>query len=643
MSPTAAAVLQEEYEAARRAIVKGLGAYPFSYARVLGRQTTPADEWRLRGLSNGDFVLATEAREGGTHELRGKDAKQPPMTAHRTAAVRAPDAQSSASSVSLPMQAKPPRWPSLLQLTREIERHTMTRTYLWEISPVKKTATASSNSLFTTSDAYAATPSLLAFYTVSVLSRIAEHAVRHAWRGGPHLYPKRRVPERNSAFAFSGCPRLTLEDVTSQQWDRAEAAHFLISVLQHSCIQQDLRQRLWTAAQCYHRDILQDLDSLARGTRQEGGRKSFIAVDDSRAASTAFQVPLEEVKRQLFAFPAHIHFSVVPSADVFAGAAGNKGKVVVQPLRSSHWFHFSSSDRDVMRIFSERPHTDIFMPSKAFTEVTKMANQGAPMHKTRTTQDQLWLLLSEMSRLRILVGYLLHLEAFLYKMRCAAEVSPGEHTASDGKGVTRQGLSTADAQAAHDARYVGEVFHFLEIQLHMQLQRRHHSLRFLSKHKIQYAASEAAEDSNGSPATFGEDDVASNGASTSGSRLQEEARCFSTVQGLFTAFIRALEGDPRHTLPEKGGAPAQVETAEKKAPDIGSGELQGGGLHATRVNPRKSVDQRANSTGKTTHLSADDEAFLQAVVSSLPSETRHAAKNRGSSQWRHKTPERKTR
>ncbi|KPI84813.1 hypothetical protein ABL78_6141 [Leptomonas seymouri] len=619
-----AALLGNDYAAARRAFLKCVGAEPFSYARIVGRAMPSVNECNLRGLSNDDFVATDAAGDGEAQRMPGRDAVPSPAT-ERSAAVKKPVKELSVTSAAAPsaspIHPNPPRWPSLLQLCREVERYTMTRSYLWETSDARTQASVVPRGLLTTSDDYAATPSLLALYPFSVLSRVAEHAVRHAWRGGPHLYPGGIPPERSAVFNFIGCPQLRLEDVASQQWDRAEAAHILLSVVQHPCIQKDLRQRLWTAAQRYHRDLLNDLDALTQGTAAEGRGNDVVEMQGFRTTDAPATVPLADVKRQLFSFPASVHFAVVPSTDASSGKAGESRRVVLQPLSSSHWFHFTSANSDVLRILSERPHTDIFVPPKPFIEVSRAVSGRTRRQKMRTTQDQMWLLLSEMSRLRVLIAYLLHLEEFLYNMRKAASLSPARRKALGGTGDVHPGSARVDAQAAHDAHYVGEVFHFLEVQAHAQLQRRVHNRRFLSKYRMRLAVDDEADEGGIANHTLRGDDVSRSGASRTCLYGQGGVKCFSTVQGLFTAFIQALERGDSWGSVQRSGA-ADLEVGEREYRKVGSGKLKTGSQHTSQVNSNTFVDLGAESETQEIPLSPDDRNFLEAIVSARPSTPR---------------------
>lgn len=643
LSPEGAAELRKHYQDARRAFLKGLRAYPFSYSGITKRPSTFDDEYRLRGLSNDDFVLMStssgaherKATERTAEEGKGETAVTPSFASKNPVQLRK-NRRATPLSPAPPVKGIPVRWPSLLQLTREVERYNMTRHYLWDIVVDRQQPSDPahvSRQLVTTSDANGATPSLLALYPFSVLSRLAEHAVRHAWCGGPHIYPKGRFPDASFAFNFTGCPRLTLADVASQQWNRAEAARFLVAAMQHSSIQKDLRQRLWTAAQRYHRDILTDVDALAHASGGEAAEKQSrrVYLTGGRPTQHTTTIAVEDLKQQLFSFPAHVHYTVLPPA----GAAPSRpaslnyrncgeGRVVLQPLRSSHWFHFAAADSAVVEILAERPHTDVFLPGTPFAFVTGSVegkSAAAAPRANVTTQDQLWLLLSEMVRLRLLVSYLLHLEVFLRNMRNATSPFPtGSRAAFDAPhaAATEASESSSAAQETHDALCVNEVFHFLDVQVHADLQRRSHNRRFLSKYQMRLEASEEGGNGEGCDFTSSGDALSENLSSSL--RGRRSTVCFSTVQELFTAFTKAME---KGAGGEGRDAPACTAASAQDVHE-GSDKLERQKGSTARVEQNTDgchPKVRAKGDGQAAPLSSADASFLAAVLAPWPKKT----------------------
>lgn len=637
LSQDEAAHLRAKYEAERRAFVKGLRLRPFSYARVTGRPTCDEAAGKLRGLSYGDYTplnntpTTTEGAKGRADRYAEKTPEE-----ISSAALAAGRRFPASSSSSLQMHSTPLHWPSFTQLTQELEHHTMTRTYLWESYDSHKGRTAAlpkSASPITTSSVYASTPSLLALYPYSVLLGVVEHAVRHAWRGSPRVYPANRLPTPDDRFRFTGCPRLTPQDVAGQDWDRGEAAHFLLSVLQQRCVQQDLRRRLWAAAQRYHRTLLTDLELLstpANDNDRDSNSVPFIELDSGQGSQHTVKVPLEKVRRELFSFPADVHFTLAPRSEISVVHDSKRGRVILRPLRSSHWFHFVSQDRDVVRVLSERPHTQLFVPASAFAKVTDDAEKLGGHQRTWTTQEQLWLLLSEMVRLRILVAYLLHLETFLFQMRNAAPSSSARvRKGGAGERVLEGGAAAQYAQEAHDALYVGEVFDFLDIQPHHQLQRRSHNLRFLSKFQISCdtPGELSGDDGQGGSQRGGDAADPSSGVPSPEGKPTHSC-CFSTVQELFSAFSKAMgvgvvvPGDAKVVSSPPSAKSGAAGSVKRRSEAEGYPRVQEE-LHGAHV--PGNVDGVAGDAP----LSATDESFLAAIMAQRHAGTRdHRGKRR---------------
>lgn len=517
LSASDAAALATGFQAARDAFLGSLGVCAFPYSSLTGQTEAPTEVGGLRGLTYDDYAVLIGTRSSSNN------------TNTRGSCLESVGAAPSPSPVPAESAAAPAHWPTLRQLTKQTARYVAaqrqlradTATSAESISPTSPTNTAASQ---------------LASLPYTLFSLLAEHAVRHAWRGGPHVYPHRRLPVSTDPFPLTACPRLRQKDVAGTQWERREAAHFLLAALRHPCVQTDLRQHLWAAAQGHHRDILHDLAALTEEKKGEDG-EPFVSLRGGHTTAASTRVPLAVLQRDLFSFPEGVHYTPATTSQQQQQPHRDKNSVVLRPPNSSsHWFHFTSTNAAVLAVLGERPHTDVFLPTPSFAPVhgatSSVNTTTAAATATRvTTQGRLWLLLSEMVRLRLVVAHLLHLERLLFRLR-AASTSPEDDVAA--------------------ASAVEEVFAFLSLEPQSELHRVRHARRFLLRYDLQPSVPVEAQEKGESPRTF------------------------STVQGLFNAFTRAPKKPADARAVDGSAGRSGTCTGGVSAPETASNEMVAG-------------------------------------------------------------------
>uniref|UniRef100_A0A1E1J2Q3 Uncharacterized protein n=1 Tax=Leishmania guyanensis TaxID=5670 RepID=A0A1E1J2Q3_LEIGU len=648
------AVLQAQYREARKQLVGALLMQPFSYNSILARAsgsspTALADMYDLRGLCSAayDFLQESPNRDPTAQQSAScaSEADMPPsesapVTVVSTDAGPAGSAKrlsSSTTSVAGAPAAAVVRWPTVSQMTKAVERRIMDYRYVWRTanrlasdrveveqkrcvlaSPSDATQ-APTTPIFTGGSL----PFLLATIPHNLLFSIAEHAILHAWYGGPHVYPNAKIPNPNSAFDLNDNPLLRVDDVTSLQWDRAQAADFLVVVLRQPAVQRELRQRLWGAAQSYHRSVIRKLESLGMKRRAEGVSKDaadnfFILLDQEPGMPTPLSVSLREIRDDLFSFDEHMYFVRVSPSSY---SSPWKCRVDCQPLRSTHLFRFVSSHADVVAAFRDRPRSNVSDALFRFSSLdgnTSAKASAAPV--SLSTRDKLWLLLSEMVRLRYLVAYLLNLEVILHQVRNNHSRSQREQPAP--KEVDRASfpasrhLEQADVQDAENANCIAAVFHFLGIRIHPRLAVSSHHHRFLRLARVRHCERPTVSKPPGAS-------TAAHEASDAGMSVTHEDRRYRTVQELFSAFSKALDAA---TVPlSQPQATVASYTPSAKSACEGQG-APGDGIevmsdvldHMRDSSGLQSVAQARNVSDGSSLLSDTDTEFLKAILSVAP-------------------------
>lgn len=641
----------EQYREARRQLLGALHVQPFSYANVVARarglsQTQPEDTFALRGLCSTDYDSLDEncMLEPAARQLAGctGEADAPPSAPASADAVSADagpaQALSSpatcvASAAGAPAAAVA-RWPTVSQMTRAIERRIMDHRRLWRaanrlasdrlgsgemccaLTSPTSTAQSPSTSFFFGSSL----PFLLATIPHTLISAIAEHAILHAWYGGPHVYPDAKLPCPTATFVFKDSPLLRVDDVTSLQWDRAQAANFLVAVLRQPAVQKELRQRLWSAVQNCHRGVLRKLESLAvqkdvEGASKEAAADRLILLDQEPGMPSPPSLSLREVRDDLFSFDELLYFvRVSPSTS----STSRQQRVECESLWSTHLFRFVTSRADVAAALRDRPRSNVsdllFCVSLRNGDTSAKAS-SAPV--SLSTRDKLWLLLSEMVRLRYLVAYLLNFEVMLHRVRNSTRHSQrGQSTSKEVDSAGFPGNSSseqADAQDADNAKCIAAVFRFLDIRLHTRLAVSPHHRRFLRHARVRHCERSATPEPPDRA-------TAAHEATDADTGVRREARRYATVQELFSAFSKALEEST--TPPSQLPATVASFTSLAKSPGEGQGAAENG-IEAMSKRPdhmrgrsaRQNVVQaRATSDGPSSLSDTDDE-FLKAIVS----------------------------
>ncbi|CAC9518442.1 conserved hypothetical protein [Leishmania infantum JPCM5] len=649
------AAVEEQYREARKQLLGALHVQPFSYANVVSHargfsQTKPKDIFDLRGICSADYdsldencILEPAVRQSASC---AREADAPPSAPAPASAVSADagptqalssPATSAASAAGAPAAAVTP-WPTVSQMTRAIERRIMDHQRLWRAANRLASDRLGSGEMWCALDPSTSTaqppstsfviggslPFLLATIPHTLVSAIAEHAILHAWYGGPHVYPDAKLPCPTAAFVFKDSPLLRVDDVTSLQWDRAQAANFLVTVLRQPAVQKELRQRLWAAAQNCHRGVLRKLESLAvkkemEGASREAAADRRILLDQEPGVPSPLSLSLREVRDDLFSFDELLYFVRVPPSTY---SNSRQQRVECESLRSTHLFRFVTGRADVAAALSDRPRSNV--SGSPFRVSLRDGDRSAKVSSapvSLSTRDKLWLLLSEMVRLRYLVAYLLNFEGMLHRVRSSTRHSQRGQPKSkevDSAGFPgSSGSEQADAQDAENAKCIAAVFRFLDIRLHTRLALTPHHRRFLRHARVRHCKRSATPEPP-------ERATAAHEATDADMSVRRETRRYATVQELFSAFSKAL--DESTTPLSQQPATAAFYTSSAKSAGEGQGAAENGieamsemPDHMCGRSPRQNVAQaRATSDGPSSLSDADGE-FLKAIVSA----TRH--------------------
>ncbi|GET91095.1 hypothetical protein, conserved [Leishmania tarentolae] len=647
------AVLQKRFREARKQILRALHVEPFSYANVVARarglsRRNLEDPFDLRGLCSTDYDICDEScmLEAATSHSASciRDANAPHLESSAVTAVPA-DAGCAVTAKKL-FSTVPPvavaagsptasvvGWPTVLQMTKAIERRIMDYQHLWRAASVlasdrpgpgeahraSASPTGTVPPLCTSFLTGVSLPFSLATIPHTLLSAVAENAILHSWYGGPHGYPGGSLPCFTSAFAIHDSPLLRVDDVKSLQWDRAQAANFLVSVLRQPALQKELRLRLWGAAQNYHRGILRKLESLALTKEVEGRSKGAsddrrIVLDQEPGTPSPVSLSLREVREDLFSFDEVLYFARVSPSSY---SNSRLHRVECQSLRATHLFRFASSHANVAAALSDRPRSNV---SSSLFRVslpsgdTSGKETSAPL--LLSTRDKLWLLLSDMVRLRYLVAYLLNFEVLLHRVR--NNNGSSQHTQPNPKEAYRasfhgsSGLAEADAQDAEDAKCIAAVFHFLEIRLHKRLAGSVHDHRFLRLARVRHC------ERSGTP-ELRERESGIHDTTNADMSFTHEPRRYATAQELFTAFSKELNGAT--TAPSAQPAPVASCTASTQGTRGGQAAPENrreamrsmaDEMHSRSGPPNGARD--VSSSAESSPLSDTDADFLKAVL-----------------------------
>ncbi|CBZ29151.1 conserved hypothetical protein [Leishmania mexicana MHOM/GT/2001/U1103] len=645
------AAIQEQYREARKQLLVALHVQPFSYAKVVARarglsHAKPDDISDLRGLCSTDYdslddnsTLEPAARQSASCTSEADAPPAAPASATAESADAGPAQESSSSATCVASAAGAPaaavvRWPTVSQMSKAIERRIMDYQRLWRaanmlasdrlglggtwcaLASPTSTAEPTSTSFFSGGSL----PFLLATIPHTLVSAIAEHAILHAWYGGPHVYPDAKLPCPTAPFVFKDSPLLRVDDVTSLQWDRAQAANFLVDVLRQPAVQKELRQRLWGAAQNCHRGVLRRLESLAlkrqvEGASHEAADDRLILLDEVPGMPSPPSLPLRELRDDLFSFDELLYFVRVSPSSY---AKSRQQRVECASLRSTHLFRFVSSHADVAAALSDRPRSNVsdalFRVSLRNGDTSAKANSAPVLLSTR---DKLWLLLSEMVRLRYLVAYLLNFEVMLHRVRDGhRHLQRGHPKPKEVDSASFPGNSSPeqpDAQDAENAKCVAAVFHFLDIRLHTRLAVSPHHRRFLRLARVRHCERSAAPEPP-------ERTTATHGATDADMCARREGQRYATVQELFSAFSKAL--DESTTPPSPLPTTVASYTSSAKSADEWQGAAENGKEamserpdHKRCRGARQNVAQTGIASGGPLSLSHTDAEFLKAIVS----------------------------
>ncbi|KAG5496919.1 hypothetical protein GH5_01430 [Leishmania sp. Ghana 2012 LV757] len=647
--------LQKQYREARKQLLRALRVKPFSYENIIARASgslpeKTVDLYDLRGLCSADYdhVAGSSALEPAARQFAhctGTAGAQPVVSASATAVPadsgparrdkKLGPSVTSVASAAGDAPAAAVHWPTVSQMTKAVERRIMDYRPLWRatsmlisdrleaekkrraLEPHTSAAEASSTLFFTGGSL----PFLLATVPHALVFSVAEHAILHAWYGGPHVYPDGKAPSPTAAFVFQGGPLLRVDDVGSLQWDRAKAAYFLVAVLRQPAVQKELRQRLWGAAQNYHRGVIRKLESLAwkkgaEDVSQDACDRHLILLEQEPGMPAPLSLPLDRVRDDLFSFDERAYFFRVSPSSPYANS--HQCRAQCESLRSTHLFRFVSSCADVAAAFADRPRSNV---SGSLSRFSSLVAEAGPKASTApvslSTRDKLWLLLSEMVRVRYLVAYLLNFEFMLHQVRHSYSRSQGERPKrkeGEGAGVPEFSSSEqANMQDAENANCIAAVFHFLDIRIHPRLAVNVHHHRFLRltrvRHREWLSAAEPHEAS-----------TAAHEATDTDMSLAPEARRYATVQELFNAFSKAL-GESTASPSQEPGTVASCACSVKS-----TGE--GSGTSGDDMEARSDAQNRPCGSSGLQHvvretmapegpspLSDTDADFLEAIVS----------------------------
>ncbi|TPP41522.1 hypothetical protein CGC20_3660 [Leishmania donovani] len=585
------AAVEEQYREARKQLLGALHVQPFSYANVVSHargfsQTKPKDIFDLRGICSADYdsldencILEPAVRQSASC---AREADAPPSAPAPASAVSADAGPTQALAIERRIMDHQRLWRAANRLASD----RLGPGEMWcALDPSTSTAQPPSTSFVIGGSL----PFLLATIPHTLVSAIAEHAILHAWYGGPHVYPDAKLPCPTAAFVFKDSPLLRVDDVTSLQWDRAQAANFLVTVLRQPAVQKELRQRLWAAAQNCHRGVLRKLESLAvkkemEGASREAAADRRILLDQEPGVPSPLSLSLREVRDDLFSFDELLYFVRVPPSTY---SNSRQQRVECESLRSTHLFRFVTGRADVAAALSDRPRSNV--SGSPFRVSLRDGDRSAKVSSapvSLSTRDKLWLLLSEMVRLRYLVAYLLNFEGMLHR-------------------------------DAENAKCIAAVFRFLDIRLHTRLALTPHHRRFLRHARVRHCKRSATPE----PPEWA---TAAHEATDADMSVRRETRRYATVQELFSAFSKAL--DESTTPLSQQPATAAFYTSSAKSAGEGQGAAENGieamsemPDHMCGRSPRQNVAQaRATSDGPSSLSDADGE-FLKAIVSA----TRH--------------------
>ncbi|KAG5471314.1 hypothetical protein LSCM1_01393 [Leishmania martiniquensis] len=646
--------LQRQYRKARAHILGALRVQPFSYANIIARANglspkKPADISDLRGLCSAHYDLPDRnpALEAAARPLARSTVKAdvPAAESASTAAAvtdsrparKSQELSSSVASVASASFAVPAavvHWPGLSQMTKALERRILDHRHLWRAasmlasdhravreerraSKARPSAAPSPSTHFFIAGSL---PFLLATIPHALVFSIAEHAILHAWHGGSHVYPEGKAPSATTVLTLKGTPLLRVDDVASLQWDRAQAANFLVTVLRQPVVQKELRQRLWCAAQNYHRGVLRKLGSLASPREAEDASQDVsdgrrILLEQQPGMPAPISLSLAQVQGDFFSFDETAYF--VRAAPI-SYSNSRQDRVQCTSLWSTHLFHFASSRADVAAAFADRPRSNVSESLFRFSSLAEEAGAAtitAPV--SLSTRDKLWLLMSEMVRVRCLVAYLLNFELMLYQVRHSRGHSQAEQPAlkdGDGAGTSLPGgAEPADGHDATNANCIAAVFRFLDIEMHTRLTLSAHHRRFLRRTRVRHC---------GRPSTPEPQEAANmaHEATDTGKSLTRESRRYATVQELFTAFSKTLDksAEPPSQRPTTvaSGAPSVKRTGEGQGAsdddDEGTCGMRGGSCGSNRMH--KADDERGAARSPSP-LSETDAELLSAIVS----------------------------
>ncbi|KAG5497565.1 hypothetical protein JKF63_03829 [Porcisia hertigi] len=569
ISVSEAAVRQRQYREARKQLLGALRVQPFSHATIFARagvfsSASPEDIFDLRGLRSADYDCLDAPRllcRARPHSEACSSSVDPLPSESQFVAGRparstmhsSPIASSVASAAEGPT-VQVVSWPTVAQMTKALERRIMDYRHLWRAAKTfagdhlnarekrENLESPTSASHLPSGLFFSGGSRLVVLATLphTLVYSIVEYSILHAWHGEAHVYPMAKLPSPGVDLALQDRPLLRAEDVTSLQWDRAQAANFLVSVLQQPVVQKDLRQRLWGAAQNYHRDIMRKLESLAvktggKGVREDVTDEWCILLDHERGGAEPLSLSLQALRDDLFSFDEILFFLRRPLASSYSSS--RQHRVECQPLRSTHFFRFVTSRPEVAAAFTARPRSNIFDFSfRSSPPDGKTGGRTSGALATLSTRDKLWLLLSEMARLRYLVAYLLNFEVMLRDVRNSHTPPYGEQpTPREGDRALflgSRGIQQADEQDAKNAKCIEAILYFLDIRIHTRLATCSHHHRFLRHTQVRHGERFSMPEMPSPPREATDVDI----------DVSRKACRHATVQSLYSAFSKALNG-----------------------------------------------------------------------------------------------------